>query len=1292
MSNFFILLYRFFHRNKILFIIFNFILLSFIFFFASRIKPEENISQAGGDNSSKYSFEYVVQHFKFSEKLIIHFQQADTSLEAAPGMLTAAADSFTRNLTRNFDRSYIASISGRVQDTLLSFYFTFFHDHLPVYLDSADLSRIDSLLTPGSIDNSLRNGYKMLISPASFALKNMLKDDPLGIISPVLNKVKSLNVSDNFILENGFIMTSDRKHLLIFVTSANPVNETSRNSKLVKGIDAFLKNIAAKSNGKIKAGYFGSTAVATGNADRLKKDIFLTLTIAIIFIFLFIGWYFQSFRVPILSFLPALFGGGCALAILYLVKGTVSTIALGVGSVILGLIVDYALYIINHFRKKGDIETVLKDLSLTVFLCFLTSAGAFLCLIFLRSGVLHDLGWFATLSVAGAAFFALVILPHLLGKKDLAGDYQPRKTIIDKFISIPFEKKYWLISGFIVMGILSFFTMKNAGFEQDMMSMNYQSGDLRQSEKELDKISNVSLKNVYLVSTGKDLDEALRNHEKVEVTFQSLKNKNFSIQSSGIGTLLPSDSVQKSRILKWNEFWTGKKKEELKKNLQSIGIKYKFRLNAFNSFFQLLDKSFTPLDESAKHTIKTAFLDDWINETPGPAMVTSVVKVKQKDKKEVYHEFSRIPGLIVFDKQLITNRFVENVKHDFDLLVKYSMLFVTLLLILSFGRIELGLTAALPMFFSWLITLGFMGITGTRFNIFNIIISSFIFGLGVDYSILMMRGLLQQFKYGTVEIDTYKRAILLSSITTLIGVGALFFAVHPALNSIALIAIVGIVSVVMITYIFQPILINWFLMNRLRKKRHPVTARIIVKTLVTWGNIVLIAIIMVLISPMLFNLLPLPKKKKQYLFHYIFSRLCEGYIRFTFPTSHQIYNPHEENFQKPAIIISNHQSLIETPLFLRFYPKILILTGTWVYKSPLFGPIARLADYFNADFGVDSLLEKLRVKISEGYSILIFPEAHRSDDQHIQRFHRGAFYLSEKLELDILSVLVFGTGDFLPRNTFYGRPNTLRMRIFPRIRFDDPAFGTGVSERTRMFRRFFIEKFNDFRVSEGNSKYYRRKLILNYVFKGPILEWYLKTKLKLENNYSIYNELLPRKGEIMDIGCGYGFISYMLAMTSEDRIITGIDHDPEKIAVADHCFCKNERMHFISADITKVNIEKKDAFILSDVLHYLPENEQEGLLQRCIENLRENGVILIRDADTGIKRRHKGTRLTEFFSTRSGFNMTMNVDKKLHFTSREMIENIVSRNDLQLEIIDPEKLTSNLFYIIRFAGKSADKV
>lgn len=46
----------------------------------------------------------------------------------------------------------------------------------------------------------------------------------------------------------------------------------------------------------------------------------------------------------------------------------------------------------------------------------------------------------------------------------------------------------------------------------------------------------------------------------------------------------------------------------------------------------------------------------------------------------------------------------------------------------------------------------------------------------------------------------------------------------------------------------------------------------------------------------------------------------------------------------------------------------------------------------------------------------------------------------------------------------------------------------------------------------------------------------------MEKNYALFDRLVPQKGRITDIGCGYGPLCYMLAMLSPERELLGIDY------------------------------------------------------------------------------------------------------------------------------------------------------
>ena len=721
----------------------------------------------------------------------------------------------------------------------------------------------------------------------------------------------------------------------------------------------------------------------------------------------------------------------------------------------------------------------------------------------------------------------------------------------------------------------------------------------------------------------------------------------------------------------------------IKNAILNYSEKTGFSKSAFVQFIQLLDKKFKTLKKDEFSKILKIFFSDRITETPEMSLVVTLVKVSSQNRQKVFNSFVDQEHTLVFDKQRITSSFVENINLDFNMLVEICLIFVTLALIIFFGRIELGLIASLPMYLSWLLTLGVMGVFGIKFNIFNIIISTFVFGLGVDYSILMIRGLLLEYKYGRNEMPSYKTSIFLSFFTTLIGVGVLIIAKHPALNSIALIAIIGLFSVIIISYTIEPIMFRFLNFIKAKKRKVPVTFSDIIFTFIAFSIFIIGCLLMNILLPFVF-ILPVKRKSKKLIMHYFLMWFCRFEVYFMFNIKKTIINEHSEKFKNPALIIANHQSHIDLLLLIMLHPKIVILTNNWVWNNPIYSLVIRYLDFYPTEAGSENILGKLKDKVKEGYSILVFPEGSRSEDSKIKRFHKGAFLLAEQLNLDVLPIMLHGVGDCMNKGENYLKNGSITIKILNRIKADDLSFGKDYSTRTKLILKFFREEYSVFYKQLSTPAYFRNKLVKNYIYKGPILEWYVKVKLKLEKNYEIFNALIPDNASVIDIGCGYGYFSYMLRFVSENRKITGIDYDQNKIDVANNCISKDNHINFICGNALTVNFDKTDVFVLSDILHYLNEEKQKQLIEKCINNLNENGFIIIRDGNTEMKKRHFWTILTEMFSTKTGFNKT---SEKLFFTSSNKINEIVTSNGMTMEILDTTKLTSNLTYVIKKISK-----
>ena len=257
------------------------------------------------------------------------------------------------------------------------------------------------------------------------------------------------------------------------------------------------------------------------------------------------------------------------------------------------------------------------------------------------------------------------------------------------------------------------------------------------------------------------------------------------------------------------------------------------------------------------------------------------------------------------------------------------------------------------------------------------------------------------------------------------------------------------------------------------------------------------------------------------------------------------------------------------------------------------------------------------------------------------------------------------------------------MTIMPRIRPDDPLIKDTPLATAKAVRHYMMDEYAAIRKYIETPAFFRKKVVRNYLYRGPVLEWYLKIKIRLDDHYQLFDKYLPEDGKITDIGCGYGFMAYMLQLMSPKRSILAYDYDIDKIETANHCALKNNNIDFIQADVTNMEFEQSDAFLLADVLHYLPEHEQEKLIANCVKNLKPDGVIIIRDADAGLKKKHAGTKISEILSTGLGFNKTWNNEKKLFFVSKEQYLEIFSQHNLSVNTLDETKMTSNLIYILR---------
>ena len=167
----------------------------------------------------------------------------------------------------------------------------------------------------------------------------------------------------------------------------------------------------------------------------------------------------------------------------------------------------------------------------------------------------------------------------------------------------------------------------------------------------------------------------------------------------------------------------------------------------------------------------------------------------------------------------------------------------------------------------------------------------------------------------------------------------------------------------------------------------------------------------------------------------------------------------EKSFDSPHVVICNHQSHLDLACQLIFTPNIIFLTNDWVWNNPFYGFLIRNADYVAVSNGIDESLPKLRQLAQEGYSIAVFPEGTRSRSCKIGRFHQGAFYLSEQLDLDILPMYLYGTGKVLPKKTHMLHKSPIYIEVGESFTREQLTAMGDSMQQAKTLRHHYIEKY-----------------------------------------------------------------------------------------------------------------------------------------------------------------------------------------------------------------------------------------
>jgi 1-acyl-sn-glycerol-3-phosphate acyltransferase len=367
----------------------------------------------------------------------------------------------------------------------------------------------------------------------------------------------------------------------------------------------------------------------------------------------------------------------------------------------------------------------------------------------------------------------------------------------------------------------------------------------------------------------------------------------------------------------------------------------------------------------------------------------------------------------------------------------------------------------------------------------------------------------------------------------------------------------------------------------------------------------------------------------------------------------------EATFQKPAILISNHQSAVDVLIIKSLYGNIRMTLKKRVWDTPILGLTAKMnGDLLIEPDNPQSTLANCREALAEGASVHFFVEGTRSANGDLQRFRLGAFQLAIELQRDVLPVLLCDTNTAMPRDAYWFEPYRAVVRALPRVSPQNFDYSLGARELMKHCEMLMHAALQAELERLNIPTVFRRKVARLYRYQGKWVEQFVYWKMRTDPLFGALDKIVPREGFILDLGCGYGVTAHWLAYGSLDRQLLGVDYDADKIRTAQRTAPNHDRIHFEQADILTWEYPACDAILLCDVLHYWTPDKQELILTKARRALRDGGRLVLRDAARAGTREHRHVEVWEKFATAIGHNKTV---EGLHFLSESELRAVLAR-------------------------------
>ena len=797
----------------------------------------------------------------------------DAQEQNAP-LLAEAVDLFAERLAAADSSHLVKEIVKEVDYARYKALIPFIYSHVPYLLSAEDIARTDSLLsTPGFIEERLMERSAELMLPTGSFLSSSFEWDPLGLFSSVAETQLSTSSIPNCALYNGHIFTPDWRYALCIIASEGDPNESSTNKRLINLIEqaAKIDGITAEHIGAPSIAVGNATRIKRDSILALSLALLL-ITILLHFTLKSLRDLLLIVATLAFGWLCGLSAVAVAEQSVSMIVVGIASIILGIAANYPLHLITHTYHCRGRVGESlrqvvsplitGNITTVgafcaliplnspaLRDLG--IFAAAMLVGTILFTIVILPHLIKHKASSSAPDTSSTDASAPQTCTPDASAPYSSAPNADApasgitaacRRANVWKRAQTPL-----IIAATLATLVLGYFGASTR-FNPNLQEINYMTQRQRELMQQLSSLADLpsGRETLYIYNSNAaeepagelagelagtpareaaavpaqmpaDTNECLL--QGAESIYEALigmpELRNAGAEVSSIAQIVPSKRSQQERLEAWGRLMERHRQtlaERLPKAAESAG----FAGNAFSNFFSVIEKEYEIIEPTSFAQLLAGRGASMFKE--GERCVTTVTLPQEAGDSLQSLISSKVAGLFegsgqrvsLFNVKELSSAISESLSADFNYIGLSCSLIVFIFLWLSLRRLSYAIIAFMPMVVSWIWILGIMNLFGIEFNLVNIILATFIFGQGDDYSIFITEGLIYEDKYGKKIIGSFRESIYISAAIMFIGMGTLIVAKHPALSSLGEITVLGMAAVVLFSCTLPPLLFRLF--------------------------------------------------------------------------------------------------------------------------------------------------------------------------------------------------------------------------------------------------------------------------------------------------------------------------------------------------------------------------------------------------------------------------------------------------------------------------------------------------